>query len=327
MSKIWNLSEHKDNIALKDEYGNALTYEQLSTESKILAEIIGKRVLVFSLCRNEIGSVLGYVGFINNGIVPVLLNSHLEENLLSNLLTTYEPSYLWVPKDQVEQFTDTEVKYEKYGYALDDDMKLDVDGVKEFLEKFKGQKILLFGFTFMIWQHFYKELLRLKDEGITFDLSNGILIHGGGWKKLISEAVKDKQFLYINEPWLIDRSLLNYPPKREPDTAPDNIRIYLPLDLNRDAILRRIDHIIAFYGEANEGNELNFSVDIGQVISQIEIYDQVWFARHMPESGKHSREAVELVKEVVKKLESIPDGCAEWFPFQLIDELKDEYLQ
>ena len=79
-------------------------------------------------------------------------------------------------------------------YALDDDMKLDVEGVKEFLEKFQGQKILLFGFTFMIWQHFYKELLRLKEEGVTFDLSNSILIHGGGWKKLISEAVSHDEF-------------------------------------------------------------------------------------------------------------------------------------
>ena len=79
-------------------------------------------------------------------------------------------------------------------YALDDDMKLDVEGVRAFLEKFQGQKILLFGFTFMIWQHFYKELLRLKGEGITFDLSNGVLIHGGGWKKLISEAVSHDEF-------------------------------------------------------------------------------------------------------------------------------------
>lgn len=79
-------------------------------------------------------------------------------------------------------------------YALDDDMKLDAEGMKMFLEKFKGQKILLFGFTFMIWQHFYKELLRLKEKGITFDLSNGILIHGGGWKKLISEAVSHDEF-------------------------------------------------------------------------------------------------------------------------------------
>lgn len=79
-------------------------------------------------------------------------------------------------------------------YALDDDMKLDVEGLKEFLDKYGDQKILLFGFTFMIWQHFYKELLRLKDEKVYFDLSNGILIHGGGWKKLTSEAVSEEEF-------------------------------------------------------------------------------------------------------------------------------------
>ena len=79
-------------------------------------------------------------------------------------------------------------------YAFDDDMKLDVEGVKKFLDKFQGQKILLFGFTFMIWQHFYKELLRLEKDGITFDLSNGILIHGGGWKKLVSEMIDPEEF-------------------------------------------------------------------------------------------------------------------------------------
>ncbi len=79
-------------------------------------------------------------------------------------------------------------------YALNDDMKLDVEGLAEFLEKYKGKKVLLFGFTFMVWQHFYKELVRLKEEGTEFDLSNGILIHGGGWKKLVSEAVSPEEF-------------------------------------------------------------------------------------------------------------------------------------
>ena len=79
-------------------------------------------------------------------------------------------------------------------YALDDTMKLDVDALKVFLDKYGNQRILLFGFTFMVWQHFYKELLRLKEEGISFDLSNGILIHGGGWKKMISEAVNHDEF-------------------------------------------------------------------------------------------------------------------------------------
>lgn len=76
-------------------------------------------------------------------------------------------------------------------YALTNDMELDLEGVKAFLEKHRGQRILLFGFTFMIWQHFYRALLKLDE---TLDLSNGILIHGGGWKKLVSEAVSPEEF-------------------------------------------------------------------------------------------------------------------------------------
>ena len=50
-----------------------------------------------------------------------------------------------------------------------------------------------------------------------------------------------------------------------------------------------------------------------------------WFIRHMPEEGKHSQEAKELVREIITRLEQIPDGCAECFPFEVIDELKQEY--
>ncbi len=79
-------------------------------------------------------------------------------------------------------------------YALNDEMELDAEGVGAFLEKHKGEQIFLFGFTFMVWQHFYKELLRLKRQGIVWELSKGILIHGGGWKKLEGEAVSREEF-------------------------------------------------------------------------------------------------------------------------------------
>lgn len=80
-------------------------------------------------------------------------------------------------------------------YALDDDMNLNWSELKEFIEKHKGRKILLFGFTFMIWQYFYKGLEKIKAEtGEQLDLSNAILIHGGGWKKLISEKVSFEEF-------------------------------------------------------------------------------------------------------------------------------------
>lgn len=76
-------------------------------------------------------------------------------------------------------------------YALDANMELDIEGIKTFLEDHKGESIFMFGFTFMIWQHFYKKLL---ESGYTPDLSKGILIHGGGWKKLVSEQVSQMQF-------------------------------------------------------------------------------------------------------------------------------------
>lgn len=41
-----------------------------------------------------------------------------------------------------------------------------------------------------------------------------------------------------------DKSLLEYPRHRDPDEKEDNIRIYVPMDLNKEAILRRLDNII-----------------------------------------------------------------------------------
>ena len=87
---------------------------------------------------------------------------------------------------------------------------------------------------------------------------------------------KDKAPLYVNEPWLIDKSLLEYPPRREPEGVEDNVRMYIPMDLNREAILRRLDRVIAHYGEANEENEMEFRADVDAIISQIEIYDRVF---------------------------------------------------
>ncbi len=76
-------------------------------------------------------------------------------------------------------------------YALDENMQLNIKALREFLDINSGKKILLFGFTFMIWQYFYKALQNLSEK---FNLSNGILIHGGGWKKLESESVSPSEF-------------------------------------------------------------------------------------------------------------------------------------
>lgn len=118
MGKIWNLGQFADKFALHDEFGNEMTYSQLNANAHVVADAVGRRCLVFALCRNEIGSVLGYTAFVNNGIVPVMINSHLEVGLLGTLLETYSPSFIWLPTDQVGEFPKMESVYNAYDYTL-----------------------------------------------------------------------------------------------------------------------------------------------------------------------------------------------------------------
>ncbi len=118
MGKIWDFERFSNAIAFEDEYGNTMTYATLDSEAQVLAKKIGNRCLTFILCHNEIGSVLGYLGMVNNAIVPVMLSSHLEERLLADLLKAYCPEYIWLPAEQTMRFSDMEVVHEAYGYVL-----------------------------------------------------------------------------------------------------------------------------------------------------------------------------------------------------------------
>lgn len=76
-------------------------------------------------------------------------------------------------------------------YILNDDMSLNTDALRAFLDKYKGQRFIMFGFTFIVWRHFYQELLKSKE---CFDLSEAFLMTGGGWKRLEAESVDRLEF-------------------------------------------------------------------------------------------------------------------------------------
>jgi hypothetical protein len=68
-------------------------------------------------------------------------------------------------------------------FVLDEGGGLDAEAVKGFLARHGGAPYLIFGFTFMVWSHL-REL----------DLSQGLLIHSGGWKRLAEQAVDNATF-------------------------------------------------------------------------------------------------------------------------------------
>lgn len=115
---IWDLQKYRDNIAVLDEYGISLTYGALEEEGRRAAEAIGRRSLAFILCRNETGALVGYTGMMNAGVVPLLLNSHMDRNALAGLLDAYQPPHLWAPEDMADGFPDCTPVYRAFGYCL-----------------------------------------------------------------------------------------------------------------------------------------------------------------------------------------------------------------
>jgi Acyl-CoA synthetases (AMP-forming)/AMP-acid ligases II len=138
---MWNFNQFSDDIAAISDEGGILTYKELEAANADLITYIEnvklsdtesgqevgtrERCLVFSLCTNSLGSLVGYTAFLNNNIVPLLLDSKLDMELLKDLMVTYKPSYIWIPQKESEQFPNFEPVYNGFGYSL---LKTDFTG-------------------------------------------------------------------------------------------------------------------------------------------------------------------------------------------------------
>lgn len=74
-------------------------------------------------------------------------------------------------------------------FALDDDLQFDEPAVRGFLERHGSSPFLVFGFTFMVWLYLYEPA---RAAGLQLD--QGILVHSGGWKKMVEQAVDPATF-------------------------------------------------------------------------------------------------------------------------------------
>lgn len=115
---MWNFKEYSALPAVITDQGERITYQELDLATESLAQHVGHRGLVFSLCTNSIGSLVGYAAFIRCQAVPLMLGSSLDGELLQSLIEIYRPSFLWVPKCMVDQFAGYESVYQSWGYAL-----------------------------------------------------------------------------------------------------------------------------------------------------------------------------------------------------------------
>lgn len=104
-------------IAAISDRGDCVTYGDILSFSDKIANILPERSLVFSLCYNQVGSLMGYVGFLSNRVVPLLLSADLDGELLEYLLQTYRPNYVWGPAEKTKTMQGDNV-FSQYGYSL-----------------------------------------------------------------------------------------------------------------------------------------------------------------------------------------------------------------
>ena len=100
---MWDLKAYSDNTAVCDDRGSSLTYGQLESACGALSRAAGRRCLVFCLCENAPGSLIGYVAFLQARIVPVMLRRSLDGELLAALIREYRPAYIWLPEEDTKK--------------------------------------------------------------------------------------------------------------------------------------------------------------------------------------------------------------------------------
>lgn len=94
---MFNLQQYSAKIAVITDRGEKLTYAELYTKVEDFHEHIPVKGLIFFLCENQLGSLVGYMACIMKKIPAVLLDGSKELELIQQLITIYHPEYLWMP--------------------------------------------------------------------------------------------------------------------------------------------------------------------------------------------------------------------------------------
>lgn len=96
-----DIGQYASNEALICESGKHISYSDLLEMADGIGKAVSCRCLVFAICQNCMESIAGYLGFIRNRIVPVLLGDDIDPDLYKVLLNTYKPSFIWRPANKL----------------------------------------------------------------------------------------------------------------------------------------------------------------------------------------------------------------------------------
>jgi long-chain acyl-CoA synthetase len=107
-----------DTTAFITEDSIAVSYRELLEASDRLGEAMGRRCLIVIACRNSPGSIVGYLGALRSGAVPLLVGGNIDGEFLRRILDAYRPEFIWLPRDRASVFGFRSPRHEYGDYVL-----------------------------------------------------------------------------------------------------------------------------------------------------------------------------------------------------------------
>lgn len=117
---MFDFNKYSEKTAVITDRGERLSYSELDAQAAKFAEAVTNKGLLICLCENRLGSLVGYVGCIEHHIPIVLLDGGKEPFSNKNLIDIYQPEYVWVLEDRLEDYKgdDSEKVYAYGSYVL-----------------------------------------------------------------------------------------------------------------------------------------------------------------------------------------------------------------
>lgn len=100
---MFDLMQFGSRIAMIDDEGNEVTYEELDMVQKSIAAAAmaygSMKSLMFVVCSNTVECIEGYVACLNNNIAAFMVSKDMPENSFESLRKSYMPEYVWLPDE------------------------------------------------------------------------------------------------------------------------------------------------------------------------------------------------------------------------------------
>lgn len=102
MSFIDRLEDHAQRTLAVCDDGQCYTYAEALELAHKLDQDVPRR-LVFCLCANDAGTLLGYLALLRLRAIPVMLNAAITAEQLDRLVRHYLPAYVWLPQERAAE--------------------------------------------------------------------------------------------------------------------------------------------------------------------------------------------------------------------------------